>query len=74
MLARLLTPLGLEPRRLLRRKESAYRELGLDDDTLGPEALIAAMVANPILIERPIVCAKGRALIGRPPEAVLEIL
>ena len=70
----MLTKLGMEPRDLMRRKEAPYRENGLDDAGLGRDALIAAMVANPILIERPIVVAGGKAAIGRPPEAVLEIL
>ena len=70
----LLTELGLEPRDLMRRKEAPYRENGLDDEGLTREALIAAMVANPILIERPIVVSGGKAALGRPPEAVLDIL
>ncbi len=58
---------------MMRPGEKLFRELGLskDDDD---EALIAAMVENPILIERPIVFSQGRAAIGRPPEAVLDIL
>ena len=70
----LLTKLGLEPRALMRRKEAPYKENGLDDESLDRYALIAAMVANPILIERPIVVAGGKAALGRPPEAVLDIL
>ena len=66
--------LGLEPRALLRTKEAPYRDLGLADPGLSRAALIEAMVANPILIERPIVVNGGRAALGRPPEAVLEIL
>lgn len=70
----LLTMLGMEPRELMRRKEAPYRENGLGDEGLGRDALIAAMVANPILIERPVVVAGAKAALGRPPEAVLEIL
>ena len=70
----LLTNLGMEPRDLMRRKEAPYRENRLDDEDLTREALIGAMVANPILIERPIVVAGGKAALGRPPEAVLAIL
>ena len=70
----LLTKLGMEPRDLMRGKEAPYKENGLDDESLGRDALIAAMVANPILIERPIVVSGGKAALGRPPEAVLEIL
>ncbi len=70
----LLTKLGLEPRDFMRNKEAPYKELGLDDTGLDRAALIEAMVANPILIERPIVVADGQVRIGRPPESVLEIL
>jgi len=73
-LARLLDGLGLEPRELMRRKEAPYKELSLDDPSLDRTTLIAAMVANPVLIERPIVVDRDRVALGRPPEAVLEIL
>lgn len=66
--------LGLEPRQLMRTGEPAYEENGLDDEHLSREELVAAMIANPILIQRPIVVAGGRARIGRPPESVLEIV
>ena len=71
-LKRILELLGMAPRELLRRKEAA--EAGLDDASLSDDALIAGMVANPIVIERPIVVHGERARLGRPPEAVLEIL
>ena len=70
----ILRLLGLAPRALMRRKEAPYKALGLDDDGLDRAALIRAMVENPILIERPIVVTNGQAALGRPPEAVLEIL
>lgn len=73
-LGKLLDLLGLAPRELMRRKETVYRELGLDDPELDRAALIRAMVENPILIERPIVVAGRKARLGRPPEAVLDIL
>jgi len=73
-LGEILDLLGMQPRELMRRGEAVYAELGLDDAQLGREQLIAAMVANPILIERPIVIANGRAAIGRPPQRVLDIL
>lgn len=73
-LDRILTLLGREPRELMRKGEPEYAELRLDDPNLGRDDLIAAMVAHPILIERPIVLANGKAAIGRPPEAVLAIL
>jgi arsenate reductase len=70
----LLRQLGLKARDLLRSKEGEYRELGLDDPKLSEDALIAAMVAHPRLIERPIAVCGKRAVIGRPPEKVLELL
>lgn len=73
-LSEILELLGLEPRQLMRQKESIYWSLGLDDPDLSPAELIDAMARNPILIERPIVLSNGRAAIGRPPEAVLQIL
>ncbi|MEW9570155.1 arsenate reductase (glutaredoxin) [Rhodanobacter sp. Si-c] len=73
-LKRLLKLLGIPARQLLRTGEDAYRQLGLANPSMDDEALIAAMAAHPILIERPIVVADGKAAIGRPPEAVLAIL
>lgn len=70
----ILRLLGREPRELMRKGEAEYREQGLDDENLGREELIAAMVASPRLIERPIVLANGKAAVGRPPESVLGIL
>jgi arsenate reductase len=69
-----LTRLGLTAREFMRKGETEYRELGLADESLTEDQLIAAMAANPRLIERPIVLANGRAAIGRPPESVLSIL
>ena len=71
-LKRLLKMLGKTPRELLRSKEA--REAGLNKPGLTDSALIAAMVKNPIVIERPIVVNGSHAALGRPPEAVLEIL
>jgi arsenate reductase len=70
----LLAMLGLQPRQLMRRGEAIYKELGLDDPELTDDALLSAMAQNPILIERPIVLANGKAALGRPPENVLAIL
>jgi arsenate reductase len=70
----ILKKLGLKARDLLRQGEPRYAELGLQDRDLDEEALIAAMVKNPILIERPIVVNGNRAAIGRPPETVLDVL
>jgi len=73
-LSRLLALLDLEPRALMRTKEKEYEENGLDDPNLTRDELIAAMIAHPKLIERPIVVKDDRAALGRPPEAVLAIL
>lgn len=70
----LLRLLALPARALLRTGEGEYATLGLDDPTLSDEELIAAMAAHPWLIERPIFVHGGRAVIGRPPEAVLALL
>lgn len=69
-----LSLLGLSPRDLMRKGESVYKELNLKDGELNDEQLLNAMLENPILIERPIVLANGKAAIGRPPESVLDIL
>jgi len=70
-LRRVLVLLGMTPRQLIRKREAA--EVGLDDPTLTDDALVEGMVANPIVIERPILVAGDRAALGRPPEAVLGI-
>jgi arsenate reductase (glutaredoxin) len=68
-----LKQMGARPRDLLRRRGTPYDELGLDDDKLGDAALVSAMHAHPILIERPVVrTAKGTRLC-RPPERLREI-
>ena len=73
-LREVLALLDMSPRDLARKGESVYKDNGLDDENLSDEELIEQMVANPILIERPIVIANGKAKIGRPPESVSEIL
>ncbi len=70
----LLAQLGMSSaRQLMRTKEQEYKELGLGE-VQDEEALIAAMVAHPRLIERPIVVNNNQAALGRPPEQVLDIL
>ena len=69
----ILNKLGLTPRDILRKGEPVYAELKLKTRKLDDDALIAVMVKNPILIERPIVVAGNRAAVGRPPENVLAI-
>ncbi|WP_372719316.1 arsenate reductase (glutaredoxin) [Immundisolibacter sp.] len=73
-LERLLKQLDLEPRQLMRRGEAIYKELDLDRPAVSRAALIDALAANPILIERPIAISGERAVIGRPPQKVLELL
>ncbi|ANF58885.1 arsenate reductase (glutaredoxin) [Halotalea alkalilenta] len=70
----LLERLELPARGLLRTKEALYRELGLDDPALDDAALIEAMVAHPILIERPIVVCDRGARICRPAETLDALL
>ena len=70
----LLDMLGLEPRQLMRQKETEYAALRLDNADLSTDQLIQAMIDHPRLIERPIAVKDGKAAIGRPPEQVLSIL
>ena len=65
--------LGVRPIEIVRRGEPQFAELGLSDAT-PDEDVLRAMAAHPILIERPIVVRGGRAVVGRPPESVREIL
>ena len=73
-LSEILDLLGMEPRDLMRKKEKEYKEYGLDNPDLDRDALIQGMVDHPRLIERPIVIKGRKAVIGRPPEQVLELL
>ncbi len=66
--------LDMEPRELMRSKEKEYRELGLKDESLSRDQLVAAMVEHPRLIERPVAISGDRAVLGRPTEKVLELL
>jgi arsenate reductase len=73
-LTRLLAAMDLAPRALLRRKGTTYDVLGLDDPKWTDNALIDVMIANPILIERPIVVTSLGVRLCRPSETVLDIL
>ncbi len=69
-----LNLLNIEPRDLMRKHETPYKENRLDNPDLSREQLIQAMIDNPVLIERPIILNGNKAVIGRPPEKVLDIL
>lgn len=73
-LAALLDKLGMTPRELLRKGEDAYKTLSLADESLTDAALLRAMVEHPKLIERPIVVKGDKAVLGRPPENVLDLI
>lgn len=73
-LEQIVSLLGIQPRQLLRTGEDDYKTLNLADPTLTDADIINAMAAHPKLIERPILIAGDTAVIGRPPEKVLEIL
>lgn len=72
-LERILTMLKKEPRELMRSGEREFKQAGLDDPGLSRSDQIKRMVANPKVIERPIVVCGDRAIIGRPPENVREL-
>ena len=73
-LKRMLQAMGETPRDAIRRKETLYGELGLDDPALSEDQLIEAMLDNPRLIERPIVVTERGTRLCRPAERVREIL
>lgn len=70
----LITAMGVPAREVLRQKEAPYAELHLDDPSLGNDALIDAMLAHPILIQRPIVVSPLGTRLCRPSEVVLDLL
>lgn len=71
-LKRVLAKLGMKPAEIIRKKEA--KEAGIDASEMNDADLIKAMVAHPIIIERPIVVADEKAVMGRPPENVLSII
>lgn len=73
-LIRLIKAMGITPRELLREKGTPYAELGLGDPSLTDDALIDAMMAHPILINRPVVVTEKGAALCRPSEKVLSLL
>jgi arsenate reductase (glutaredoxin) len=74
LLVELIDRAGIGPRDLLREKGTPYAELGLDDRSLSDDALLDAMVAHPILINRPLVVSPLGVRLCRPSEAVLDLL
>ncbi|MET0372674.1 MAG: arsenate reductase (glutaredoxin) [Rhizorhabdus sp.] len=74
LLVELIDRAGMTPRELLREKGTPYAELGLGDTSLSDEALIDAMMAHPILINRPLVVSPLGVKLCRPSEAVLDLL
>lgn len=74
LLVDLVRRAGITPRALLREKGTPYAELGLDDETLSDDALFDALIAHPILINRPLVVSPLGVKLCRPSEAVLDLL
>ena len=74
LLVELIDRAGMTPRELLREKGTPYAELGLGDTSLSDDALVDAMMAHPILINRPLVVSPLGVKLCRPSEAVLDLL
>ncbi len=74
LLRQLIGRMGLSVRDVMRQKGTPFHELGLDDPALSDDQLLDAMMANPVLIERPIVVAPAGVRLCRPSETVLDIL
>lgn len=73
-LKELLKKLDMDVRDIIRKSEPEYEELGLDNKSLAPEILLDLLSKHPALLQRPIIVAGNRALIGRPPENVLRLI
>lgn len=74
LLVQLMDRAGMQPRELLREKGTPFADLGLDDESLSDDALIDAMMAHPILINRPLVVSPLGVRLCRPSEIVLDLL
>lgn len=70
----LLGQLNMSARELLRTGEKTYKDLNLGDESLSEQAIIDAIAEHPVLMERPVLVYGERALVGRPPERVLELV
>ena len=73
-LNRIIGMLGISARDLLRTTEQAYQDAELDNDSLSDEAIIEAICRHPVLLQRPIVVVGNKAVIGRPPNKVLDLI
>ena len=73
-LTRIVKLLGISPRQLLRTTEPEYKEAGLDNESIDDEQIIEAICKYPPLLQRPIVVKGNKAIIGRPPTRVLELV
>lgn len=73
-LASIIKMLGISVRELVRNTEAVYQDAGLDDDSLNDDEILTAISENPILMQRPVVISGDRAVLGRPPARVLEII
>ena len=73
-LAAIIAKLGISARELLRTTEEVYKDADLDDDSLSEVEIIEAICEYPALMQRPIVVAGDKAIIGRPPVKVLDII
>ncbi|MDB9752131.1 arsenate reductase (glutaredoxin) [Gammaproteobacteria bacterium] len=73
-LKEIINKLDIAPIDLMRKSEPVYKKLNINKESKDIQSLLDVMVENPILIERPIVVANGKAVIGRPPESVLDIV
>jgi arsenate reductase len=74
VLASTVEMLGISVRELMRDTETVYQDAGLDDDSLNDNELLEAISKIPALMQRPIVISGDRAVLGRPPARVLEII
>jgi len=74
VLKNIIAMLGVSARDLMRSTEAAHKEANLEDDSLSDDDIIAAICRYPALLQRPIVVSGNKAIIGRPPVRVLEII
>ncbi|WP_196138310.1 arsenate reductase (glutaredoxin) [Aliikangiella sp. G2MR2-5] len=73
-LTAVIKALGVTPSDIMRKKEAEYQEAGLDQEGLSVEQQVEKMIAYPKVIERPIVVKGNKAVVGRPPENVLDLI